>query len=102
MMYTPLPDEVTIKKSKIQGLGLFATTNIVALTELGVTHVQDDRFELGWIRTPLGGFINHSNTPNCELKQIDDCKYLVVINNIMQKEELTLKYTTYNVSSNSI
>jgi len=102
MMYKPLPDQVTIESSVIQGLGLFATTDIVALTELGITHIQDDRFQLGWIRTPLGGFINHSDTPNCELKQIDDCKYLVVIDNIMQEKELTLKYTTYNVSSSSI
>ena len=101
-MYKPLPDQVTIESSVIQGLGLFATTDIVALTELGITHIQDDRFQLGWIRTPLGGFINHSDTPNCELKQIDDCKYLVVIDNIMQEKELTLKYTTYNVSSSSI
>lgn len=101
-MYQPLPDQVTIESSVIQGLGLFATTDIVALTELGITHIQDDRFQLGWIRTPLGGFINHSDTPNCELKQIDDCKYLVVIDNIMQEKELTLKYTTYNVSSSSI
>jgi len=102
MMYKPLPDQVTINSSGIEGLGLFARTDIVALTELGITHIQDDRFQLGWIRTPLGGFINHSETPNCELKQIDDCKYLVVIDNIMQEKELTLKYTTYNVSSSSI
>tara|TARA_R110000803_G_scaffold42850_5_gene91660 strand:+ start:13368 stop:13673 length:306 start_codon:yes stop_codon:yes gene_type:complete len=101
-MYKPLPDQVTINSSGIEGLGLFARTDIVALTELGITHIQDDRFQLGWIRTPLGGFINHSETPNCELKQIDDCKYLVVIDNIMQEKELTLKYTTYNVSSSSI
>ena len=61
-MYTPLPKSLTIKQSKINGLGLFAKENIEQGTNLGTSHVK-----LGEqiIRTPLGGFINHSNDPNC-------------------------------------
>ena len=66
-MYRPLPPEVTIKKSFIDGLGLFATCDIEAGHNLGITHVANDNFENQYIRTPLGGFINHSNTPNCTL-----------------------------------
>ena len=33
-MYRPLPKEVTIKKSYIEGLGLFADENLVANTKL--------------------------------------------------------------------
>ena len=62
--YLPLPDCVTIHKSKIHGLGLFATEEIPKGTDLGITHVADDRFKGGLIRLPLGGFINHSNSPN--------------------------------------
>ena len=29
-----------------------------------MTHIQDKDFENGYIRTPLGGFYNHSNEPN--------------------------------------
>jgi len=63
-MYKPLPECLTIKKSPIEGLGLYATTNIKANTFIGLTHVQDKDFDNGYIRTPLGGFYNHSNNPN--------------------------------------
>ena len=63
-MYKPLPKCLTIKKSPIEGLGLYATTNIKANSFIGLTHIQDNNFENGYIRTPLGGFYNHSNEPN--------------------------------------
>ena len=63
-MYKPLPACLTIKKSPIEGLGLYATANIKANCFIGLTHIQDKDFENGYIRTPLGGFYNHSNEPN--------------------------------------
>ena len=62
-MYRPLPDGLTIKNSPIEGLGLFATTKIKANSFIGVTHIRDEQFENKYIRTPLGGFYNHSNEP---------------------------------------
>ena len=64
--YRPLPKGLTIKESKIDGLGLHASMPHSAGTKFGETHVlvhSRDRHE--WVRTPLGGFINHSNNPNC-------------------------------------
>ena len=63
-MYRPLPDGLTIKNSPIEGLGLFATIDIKKHTFIGVTHIRDEQFENKYIRTPLGGFYNHSNDPN--------------------------------------
>ncbi len=63
-MYRPLPKELTIKSSPIEGLGLYATENIKANSFIGVTHIRDEQFENKYIRTPLGGFYNHSNNPN--------------------------------------
>ena len=63
-MYRPLPDFLTIKKSPIEGLGLYATQDIKVNSFIGLTHIQDNNFENGYIRTPLGGFYNHSNNPN--------------------------------------
>jgi len=63
-MYRPLPKELTIKNSPIEGLGLFANEDIKANTFIGVTHIRDEQFENKYIRTPLGGFYNHSNKPN--------------------------------------
>ena len=62
-MYRPLPDGLTIKNSPIEGLGLFATKAIKANSFIGVTHIRDEQFENKYIRTPLGGFYNHSNEP---------------------------------------
>ncbi len=62
-MYRPLPDGLTIKNSPIEGLGLFATNIIKKNTFIGVTHIRDEQFENKYIRTPLGGFYNHSNDP---------------------------------------
>jgi len=63
-MYKPLPNCLTIQKSPIEGLGLYATKNIKANSFIGLTHIKDKNFENGYIRTPLGGFYNHSNEPN--------------------------------------
>ena len=63
-MYKPLPKQLTIKKSPIEGLGLYATEDIKKNSYLGVTHIRDEQFENKYIRTPVGGFYNHSNNPN--------------------------------------
>ena len=63
-MYRPLPEQLTIKNSPIEGLGLFATKDIKKHSFIGVTHVRDEQFENKYIRTPIGGFYNHSNKPN--------------------------------------
>ena len=63
-MYRPIPEELTLKNSPIEGLGLFATQDIKANSFLGITHIRDEQFENKYIRTPLGGFYNHSNNPS--------------------------------------
>ena len=62
-MYKPLPKQLTIKKSLIDGLGLYALEDIKKNSFIGITHVRDEQFENKYIRTPLGGFYNHSNDP---------------------------------------
>ena len=63
-MYKPLPKQLTIKKSPIEGLGLYATEDIKKNSFIGITHVRDEQFDNKYIRTPVGGFYNHSNEPN--------------------------------------
>ena len=62
-MYRPLPDGLTIKNSHIEGLGLFTNIEIKKNTFIGITHIRDEQFDNKYIRTPLGGFYNHSNNP---------------------------------------
>jgi|TARA_B110000238_G_scaffold186410_1_gene215532 SET domain-containing protein len=93
MNYKPLPDSLTIKKSNIQGLGLFAVKNIAKNTDLGMIHFSYGEL---LIRTPLGGFINHSLKPNCKKLDLDQEWHLKTLIDIKKDEELTLKYTMYN------
>jgi SET domain-containing protein len=97
MTYRPLPKELTIAQSKIDGLGLFAKTPIRQGIVLGISHVRNERFENGYIRTPLGGFINHSDNPNLETLIIDQDRYMKTKKPIKAGEELTLNYTLYNI-----
>ena len=96
-MYRPLPKELTIKKSLIEGLGLFTNNNLSANTELGISHVEDIKFEDNYIRTPLGGFVNHSPNPNCEF-YIDD-NYITdgLFNTRMAEPLARLGYMDYGV-----
>lgn len=95
--YLPLPDCVTIRNSEIHGLGLFSTKDIAAGTLIGITHVRDDRFQDGYIRTPLGGFFNHSDIPNCEAIQSEDFILLKTTKEILAGEELTAFYWLYRL-----
>lgn len=98
MTYRPLPKQVTIKQSEIEGLGLYSTESLYPGQYLGITHVANDRFENGYIRTPLGGFINHSEEPNCEVREdVDGNLMLFTLRPILPNEELTLKYNLYEV-----
>ena len=65
-MYRPLSLGLTIKKSPIEGLGLYATQKIRTNVYIGLTHILDERFENNYLRTPLGGFYNHSDNPNAQ------------------------------------
>ena len=101
-MYKPLPESLTIQQSGINGLGLFADQKIMQGTNLGMSHlkIKDNLF-----RTPLGGFINHANEPNCVKVELlmknetfDYKKWnLVTLRDIKKGEEVTVRYTFYNV-----
>ena len=121
-MYRPLPKSLTIKDSKIDGLGLFSKTKIQKNSFIGITHVKHNDFQDMYIRTPLGGFYNHSKNPNVtkissatlpkydfgqniEIKikeSLEDKNnnklkyfYLVSLKDIEPGEEILAKYTFY-------
>ena len=100
-MYSPLPEDLEIRESEIHGHGLFACVRIPTGTVLGVTHVEDERFTHGWIRTPLGGFYNHSNLPNCELvrdlSSSPERKVLKTARPVQEGQEITCRYTIWDI-----
>ena len=94
--YKPLPDEVTVGESEIDGLGGFATQNIEEAVDMGSTHIKVPMIA-GYMRTPLGGFINHSEEPNCYLvlsQDWDDYRVYNVMTlcEIQEGDEITLNY----------
>lgn len=113
MSYRPLPEFLTIRDSGIEGLGLFATEKIYEDICIGVTHIYDVRFEDNLIRTPLGGYINHSKIPNCIIRKEEGAfyselfqqlkkdysfrNYLYTLRDIEVGEELTVTYKTYKI-----
>ena len=100
MSYKPLPDYLTIKDSPIDGLGIFTTEKIKAHTVIGITHHAHERSEDGWMRTPLGGFGNHSDDPNCNKILMEDGSWWIgASRDIEVDEELTWSYTLYSIES---
>ena len=98
--YNPLPEYLAIGPSDIHGAGILAQEDIPGEVVIGISHVYDPNFQHDYIRTPLGGFINHSEKPNCELiddEGNDDYKKLKTTRKIEQGEELTLKYSLYDI-----
>jgi SET domain-containing protein len=105
--YRPLPDPLAIAASGIDGLGIFAKEKVEEGRNFGMSHLQ---FGSEIIRTPLGGFINHSDNPNCEkvelhFTNVDNHKMpfdfkkwnLIALRDIRSGEELTVKYGWYKV-----
>jgi SET domain-containing protein len=105
-MYKPLPNELRLGFSDIHDIGLFAKEKIKMGHNFGICHLKIGK-EL--FRTPLGGFVNHSNTPNCiktmfRVNNLEDeapMDYkvwrLFTLKDIKEGEELTLEYTFYKI-----
>jgi SET domain-containing protein len=130
--YRPLLRCLTIAKSNIDGLGLFATQRIEKDTGLGITHIKSEALQEQnnyedakrlhnerniWvmsddglkaslvIATPIGQFMNHSDTPNCINKEVKSGhkgfeKYIYLQTNqvIEEGDELTVNYKLYTIN----
>ena len=103
-MYQALPPELHVKDSPVAGQGLFAKEDIPAMMYLGISHIVVNQFgpiSPSIMRTPLGGFVNHNDDPNCmkwfEEQEWGDIYYMKTIRSIKKGEELFLKYTFYSV-----
>mgnify|MGYP003125533390 FL=1 len=94
--YKPLPDCVEVQKSPIEGFGLFAVEIIEKDFDLGMSHIKVPIIH-GYVRTSIGGFLNHSKNANCYLSEEldwDDYRVynVITLKKISVGEELTLNY----------
>jgi len=116
--YTPLSSYFIIQDSIIHGKGIFCK---IPLFTRGFKYKYEDlrkfmshvyvenrllegSFDSKLYRTPLGGFINHSDTPNCTINEIvyssirtPDFRvteyYLHPLRDIEEGEEITVNYS---------
>ena len=89
--YLPSKDgSVTIKESKIHGLGIFATRKITKGNTIGVSHVS---IGCHCYRVNFGGYINHSDEPNSEIVKAGILEYTTkAILDIEKGQEITVDY----------
>ena len=93
--YRPLPDELYIGMSSIEGNGLFTTEFIEKGRKFGISHIKNNSgdFHSNYIRTPLAAFVNHDPTnPNCTLYECDGYLKMKTTIDIQAGNELTLNY----------
>ena len=97
--YIPLLPSLRVGDSDVHGQGLFAKEDIPQGTDLGLSHVfvmhDWDGKVWGtkyWQRTPLGGFVNHSETPNVIADVEGTRTHFFTKETIKAGEELLLRY----------
>jgi hypothetical protein len=83
-----------------RGLGMIATTEIPAKTQIGTyftkgESVTDENRLIydGWVESnPLGRYMNHNRNNNCDLYLSGDTINLVTNRDVRMHEELTVNY----------
>lgn len=98
--YKPLPEKVDISLSAVEGKGIIAKEYIAKGSMIGITHVKAEPavaylFKNGLIRTPLGGYLNHSDNPNCLIQTAETLWYLFAAEDIAIGHELFVDYRLY-------
>ena len=105
--YKAIPGCIEIRNTEESGHGLYATMDIPAGSYLGVTHLtlaeqQVEHLGRNYVRTPLGGLVNHSDRPNCAVlkhpnperpKQLGIVSHMWSVVPIKKGEQITCYYT---------
>lgn len=84
----PMPewvDSVSLRKSPIEGLGMFAVRPIPSGALIAPARISG-------CRTPAGRFVNHSPKPNARYEPLGPDLYLVAIRQISEGQEVTADY----------
>ena len=83
-------DDLEIAKSPIHGMGIFTTNNIPAHLDLGPAQIKSNN---GYDITQLGKYHNHSNSPTCYNKMVDNARHLFPHHDLGIGDEVTVNYT---------
>ena len=85
-----LNNNIYIKKSKIEGKGVFAKLKFNKNKRLGIG--IDHSHILPRITEGFGTMINHSYNPNCRLSYNKGLYYVTANRHILKDEEITINY----------
>lgn len=80
----------TVGPSNINGKGVIAVKMIPAGCK-ALAHVHSSNFNV-YAYSDLGYFINHSETPNCDIISNNNRRYIRTLQDIQPDEELTCNY----------
>jgi len=80
-----------LDQSKIHGTGVFANKSLGKGEVIGLLHTINE-LGIDYDFEELGRMHNHSDTPNCYNKKINNKRYLVTLHAIPRGEELTTDY----------
>jgi hypothetical protein len=85
-----------IKKSKIEGSGVFAKKDFGSdqIIDVALVRVKDSNKRI-FERNVLGLYLNHNGPANAYLETIGDDFYLIAFSFIKEGEEITVNYETY-------
>ena len=98
--YKPLLEGLKIQDSRIHGQGLFTIKLIPTSKVLGPTHYEYSETE-PLLRLPLGGFVNHSDKPNCRISSSGYGFHVLITERVIQPdEELTINYNVASCAKN--
>lgn len=79
-----------IAPSQINGKGVIAI-KMIAKGSKGLAHIHTADFDT-YAYSDLGYFINHSETPNCDIISNNNRRYIRTLQDINPDEELTCNY----------
>jgi hypothetical protein len=100
---TPIYKQVSVKKSKIAGKGLFTNEPVKMGEPIGISHIRKvikkdgELYQAPFPSTVLG-YYNHSEEPN--VKEVDNGDHIVIValRDIKPNEELTSNYDVSGIS----
>ena len=99
----PVYKSIQIGPSKIHGKGVFSQEPIAKGDVIGVSHIRKNftkngqQYQAPFPSTQLGGYYNHSESPN--IQEVDNKDHILLLakRNINPGEELTSNYYNHNI-----
>jgi len=85
-----MSNRLSVERSPIHGVGIFAQTHIPANTDLGPAQIR--RPDGGHDVTQLGKKHNHSEAPSCHNQLMGNERHIITKQDMLPGDEVTVDY----------